>query len=825
LPAFCCFIFRSRFRLDMAPKQPKSQAAEEPAEKKAKTEEAPKEVEEKFQEPDAPKDGRPAISAKVGFAASDTTLNVVPTVGGKLLTCLSEGGMSYLLAGARANVGQKAGRYMFEAKIVEQGQHKPTVRIGFSTAEAGLIVGADAFGFYFDNEGHFKADKQNKVMKGNCQFRKDQVVAVVLNLDSKSPNANTVALFRDGVACGDAMPLPESLKGKTLFPHITYRNASVRVNFGATALHELPFKCTMLQAAATADAAVAASKEPKDGKYEVMMPVAFPDEGTFEWLDGFLETNPSYVELSDRKIAQWAKASGHHSKGGGDRGSNDKPQLNTGISELDNMSLRKVINAVAPCIPRNYVIMEVKSNLIAAERQEALKKFNYPCYKKTARVIMGEPGKEWKAKVQNKLLKDKQAKSDKQFAQKKAEAERKKAAEKRQKEAAKVRKEAEKKRAAALAEKKKKEAEEKAAKEGGEKKEEEKKEESAPEKAESEDEKEEAPEAEMEAPTVELTDEEKKLTFLPNFKGTYDLDAKVMGSFFGKFSTPAGDEGFDDIKYEWQPEAKATAYLKEWVLNKKLTTRMDDIKPGKVFREKVVEFEKLCKQWKDKHAAFKAGGSKKPAKKADEDDDIDIFSVTDVCDVGGGVPLFDTFTFEDWELMRLRFQLCLLVLSFKVDCNDPDRAGIPMDHLAFYFNKYYAKNFSPKPFGVADTKEVINMVKDSVSTKDGLVVSQLSDDLDNLDIFLKLTEEGRRERQRRLDAGDETARLKFTQPAEPKPAAPKPAPKPATPAPKAQVAAPQKSAAVAAAVAAQKTPVVQASKGAGKAGGKGKGKW
>ena len=71
----------------MAPKQPKSQAEEEPAEKKAKTEEAPKEVEEKFQEPDAPKDSRPAISAKVGFAASDTTLNVVPTVGGKLLTC------------------------------------------------------------------------------------------------------------------------------------------------------------------------------------------------------------------------------------------------------------------------------------------------------------------------------------------------------------------------------------------------------------------------------------------------------------------------------------------------------------------------------------------------------------------------------------------------------------------------------------------------------------------------------------------------------------------------------------------------------------------
>jgi len=808
----------------MAPKQPKSQAAEEPAEKKAKTEEAPKVVEEKFQEPDAPKDNRPAITGKVGFATNDTTLNVVPTVGGQLLTCLSEGGMSYLLAGARANVGQKTGRYMFEAKIVQQGQ-KPTLRIGFSTSEAGLIVGEDASSVYFDNEGNFHADRQKKAMKGNCTFKKDQVVAVVLNLDSKSPNANTVALFRDGAACGDAMPLPEGLKGKALFPHLAYRSASVRVNFGPSALKELPFKCNLLQAAAASDVSVAASKVPKDGKYEVMMPVAFPDEGTFEWLDGFLETNPSYVELSDRKIAQWAKASGHWSKGS--QGSNDKPQLNTGIRELDDMSVRKVVNAVAPCIPRNYVIMEVKSNLIATERQEALKKFNYPCYKKTARVIMGEPGKEWKAKVQNKLLKDKQAKSDRVHAQKKADAERKKVNEKRAKEAAKARKEAEKKRAAILAEKKKKEAEEKAAKEGGEKKEEEKKEEPAAEKAESEDEKEEAAEAETEAPTAELTDEEKKLTFLPNSKGTKDLDEKVMGNSFSRFSTPAGDEGFDSIVYEWQKEEKATAYLKEWVLNKKLTTRMDDIKPGKVFREKVAEFEKLCTQWKAKHAAFKAGGSKKPVKKADEDtDDIDIFSVTDVCDVGGGVPLFDTFTFEDWELMKLRFQLCLLVLSFKVDCNDADRAGIPMDHLAFYFNKYYNKQFSSKTFGMTDNKDVIAMVKDSVSTKDGLVVSQLSDDLENLDIFLKLTEEGRRERQRRLDAGDETARLKFVQPAEPKPAAPKPAPKPAAPAAAkpAVAGAPQKSAAVAAAVAA-KPAVVQASKG-GKAWGKGgKGKW
>lgn len=68
------------------------------------------------------------------------------------------------------------------------------------------------------------------------------------------------------------------------------------------------------------------------------------------------------------------------------------------------------------------------------------------------------------------------------------------------------------------------------------------------------------------------------------------------------------------------------------------------------------------------------------------------------------------------------------------------------------------------------------MIKDTVSTKDGLVVSTLSDDLESLEIFLKLTEEHRRERQRRIDAGDETARLKFQPPPESKPVAPKPKP-------------------------------------------------
>merc|ERR1719148_674026 len=69
---------------------------------------------------------------------------------------------------------------------------------------------------------------------------------------------------------------------------------------------------------------------------------------------------------------------------------------------------------------------------------------------------------------------------------------------------------------------------------------------------------------------------------------------------------------------------------------------------------------------------------------------------------------------------------------------------------------------NPKKYGMDDLKGVLGLVKEIAAIKDGLVLPQLSDGLDSVDIFVKLAEEHRRERQRRIDAGDETARLKFT---------------------------------------------------------------
>jgi hypothetical protein len=150
-------------------------------------------------------------------------------------------------------------------------------------------------------------------------------------------------------------------------------------------------------------------------------------------------------------------------------------------------------------------------------------------------------------------------------------------------------------------------------------------------------------------------------------------------------------------------------------------------------------------------------------------EDIDIFGIEDVSDMkdGAGTPLFAQFQFEDWALLSLRFELHLLVHAFRHDANDEERYGVPPEHLAFYYNKYYKKGLNPKNYGVDSVDELIELVRDAViqGGRSKVVESMVNDDLESNDIFVKLTEEARRERQRRIDAGEEGAQLKFSRPA------------------------------------------------------------
>merc|ERR1712113_1101477 len=88
-------------------------------------------------------------------------------------------------------------------------------------------------------------------------------------------------------------------------------------------------------------------------------------------------------------------------------------------------------------------------------------------------------------------------------------------------------------------------------------------------------------------------------------------------------------------------------------------------------------------------------------------DGLDVFEVEDVNNVGGGMPLCKNFSQEDWAMMSLRHELHLLTHAFRKDVNDDERVGIHLDHIAFYYNKYYRKTISPNDYGVESFEELL----------------------------------------------------------------------------------------------------------------------
>lgn len=240
--------------------------------------------------------------------------------------------------------------------------------------------------------------------------------------------------------------------------------------------------------------------------------------------------------------------------------------------------------------------------------------------------------------------------------------------------------------------------------------------------------------------------------------------------------------------------------VKDWVKQKKLTQKIEDLTPGAWFKEEHAKWTKQYQEWRRRQTDFKDPNKKKAliakkkdelkkkadeAKKAAEEageeaeeisqeidmeikaDDLDVWAVEDVADIGNCEPLFQNFAFEDWTLLTLRYELHLLVHAFNKDVNDPDRPSFSEEHMQFYYNKYFKKTFNLKNLNLAGLSDFVELIKESLSFSDSKLLSApLTADTAFVH-FVKLAEEHRRERERRVDAGDETAELKFVRPAPP----------------------------------------------------------
>jgi len=722
----------------------KEEAKEEPAAEA--TEEAKPEVAKpKDSEEDAVDETRPKISpGTAAINGADATLNSIVSGNGKILMGLTEGGFQCLLAGARANVGVKSGRYMFEVRVLEahrgggQGGRAPALRFGLSTAGSSVFLGDDATkSIAFDSDGNYHAEGLRK--KGGCVMQKDMTLALVVNLDASTPNANTVSLFRNGARVSEPMSLPDAMRGQSLFPTVTYKNVTLQVNFGATPLVALPFRCHTLGEAAAADVEVVEALT-KSGKPEVVFPVGLPDAGYFDWVDHFLEQNPGFTELSDRKILEWATKSGLPRSRVGP--SEDKPDVKFNIPGADDSAVKKLLGHIAPVSGKSFVVPELKANLTAADRKLLLQRFPASDFKRVAMVILGEPTSEHKERVQSVILAEKKSKAEAEHKRKVAEEKRKKLVEEQRK----------KKLAAA------------------------KKTEGEP-----EEEKAEEPAEEPMEVTVELTEEEKAVVHRK--KAVPDMTEQVLGKSYSSFSVPSAEEGFDEIVFKWQGETDAAKALQDWIFAKKLSQRVENIQPGTWFKEESPKLLKALQDMRNKQTAWKnpaqkkklleerAAAKKKEAEEKGEEpkedmeinaEDLDVSSVENVMDIGTGEPLFANFAFEDWVLLTARVELHLLLHTFKKDVEDQDRTGFSEKDLPFYYNRYFKKMWNIKAFATDKLEVVAKYIQDTfeIDAKSSNLVPLLEAETE-VARFVKLAEEHRRERVRRLDAGDESAELKF----------------------------------------------------------------
>merc|ERR1711879_267459 len=171
--------------------------------------------------------------------------------------------------------------------------------------------------------------------------------------------------------------------------------ASILVNFGESGpWSPLPFTATMIQQAAKDDVKATTVCRPKKGVYEVVVPVGIPDEGTYDLLDDFLAANPGkYTEISARAVNAWVQMSGH--AGRTPRGTNDHPELGLNIHGIDDLSIMKQLRILAASQRRNYVIMDVKANLLAASRKEIVNLFSATHFQVFANVSVGAPSAEF----------------------------------------------------------------------------------------------------------------------------------------------------------------------------------------------------------------------------------------------------------------------------------------------------------------------------------------------------------------------------------------------------------------------------------------------
>lgn len=266
---------------------------------------APMEVEEtkaiEHEQDHKPSKGK-ACQEPCVMNAYDSTLNCLVDSEGSICQSVNCDGMNLLVSQIRGTVGVKKGRYYYEVQVLEMFQHKLEFCVGISAAGAKWV--GEELSCSFNQFGDFSMNGECTKMKLKA-IQKHQVVGVLLNLDQKAHNKNTISLFVDGVRHSEPMPLPENMLKQALFPHVSFRGCSLGVNF-RTQLKATPFTVAMWSHALATDAET--SRLRREEAPRAAFPIGFECDSV---LERFRAANKecAFFELSKAYFDSWIKAS------------------------------------------------------------------------------------------------------------------------------------------------------------------------------------------------------------------------------------------------------------------------------------------------------------------------------------------------------------------------------------------------------------------------------------------------------------------------------------------------------------------------------------
>jgi len=248
-----------------------------------------------------------------------------------------------------------------------------------------------------------------------------------------------------------------------------------------------------------------------------------------------------------------------------------------------------------------------------------------------------------------------------------------------------------------------------------------------------------------------------------DFPSKMEVSDKVLAHELKNFSLPDKAEGFDEIRYEWADEAGAKAGLLQWLREQKARRIVEGLAPGEWF-------DKKYKDWKDARRVFQNGQRDFSTRSQGDDSLADKVSAIDLSEVkdphnadGEGTPIYSNFKYEDWVVLSWRYELHLLSHAFPIDAADSDRLGVPEEHMEHYWRIYYHHHFEPRKLGAANLRDALKVLKEPIQLKEtssgSRILVSTCDRESSIDAFVVSVEAYRRDRCRRIEAGDESAAL------------------------------------------------------------------